>query len=928
MAATLTGSGELTYLSFPIEKTEKTPDGDVVVYGKATDGSVDSDEQIVDPKFSAKAIQDWLATGANVRVQHNAQRDPAGVGVEASTDSDGTTWVKSLVVEPVAKTLVEKGALRAYSVGIARPKIVRDAVARGGRIIDGEIVEISLVDRPANKNCGIQLVKAAADGHAEFTGKMFGGDVLTKDAEAEEDTVSLDLPKDVSVSFSPADLKKMLDFKNTLIKRQMDPDVGGGVDRDKIPAEDFAGRDRSFPIVTPADVDDAARSIGRAGADNYSANQLRHNITSIARRKGDQFVAALPEAWKKDMTEKAEKPPFDGAKPAFDEDDDKATEAKPDATKDAGDNDPDTSGSLFSGADETSGEGGDKADKSSVPKCMKCACDMQASHSFCPNCGTAAKPMAKKSDDDERKCPKCNAEVEGGKSFCPGCGSPVKRPQGSFADAKKSDDLANSVPAKPASNEPKFEDPDVQNEDGKKKPKGAKKNKKSKANKGSVGQAAHAVGEGASSTKPVPSHREPDGPFIEALEHDSGMPSTADETAMAVSKRFKSVGVPTDLGQIHDLTCPAFHPSHADKAHPLSGGLVGAIDVKSWLQKANDAVYGASFEESTRMSQLWQHAETLKHANPQTVAEIRIEAHKNFKDANPGPSSFPKPTELSASRFNRAYISAGHSAASPGHQGPHTASIPGQSLAASQFHGSYLTSGHAANSPSNKGNDVIGYPSVTGQVQQVDYTEAQRNQVKSAMQAMHDHVEQTFPGVCPMAAPGLQGQKPEGARPVAAAKSEKKKELAEKVSKGAMSLEEALEALNAADPEPPMATKAATVVDSDVIKTAVLEATSGLRDAWDSEVKKNEKMAKQLKKLQETVESLGEMADPNVAAFRGVAQNAFKSRTAVPDAVTVAQAAERTQSLMMRELELQARNSPDPVQREAAWSALTKMRGL
>jgi hypothetical protein len=31
---------------------------------------------------------------------------------------------------------------------------------------------------------------------------------------------------------------------------------------------------------------------------------------------------------------------------------------------------------------------------------------------------------------------------------------------------------------------------------------------------------------------------------------------------------------------------------------------------------------------------------------------------------------------------------------------------------------------------------------------------------------------------------------------------------------------------------------------------------------------------------------------------------------------------------MMRELETQARQSPDPVQREAAWSALTKMRGL
>lgn len=76
-----------------------------------------------------------------------------------------------------------------------------------------------------------------------------------------------------------------------------DPNVGGGVDRSKIPSRDFAGKNRSFPIVTPKDVSDAAQSIGRAGPGNYSAAQLKANITSIARRKGPSFVAALPKAW-------------------------------------------------------------------------------------------------------------------------------------------------------------------------------------------------------------------------------------------------------------------------------------------------------------------------------------------------------------------------------------------------------------------------------------------------------------------------------------------------------------------------------------------------------------------------------------------------------------------------------------------------------
>lgn len=148
MAATLTDKSEMLYATFPIEKMETNADGDLVIFGKASDGGIDSDQQIVDPGWMSKAVHEWLSTGANLRVQHNPQRDPAGIGLEANTDKDGVTWVKSLVIEPIAKKLVSKGALRAYSVGIARPTIERDLVAKGGRITSGTLVELSLVDRP------------------------------------------------------------------------------------------------------------------------------------------------------------------------------------------------------------------------------------------------------------------------------------------------------------------------------------------------------------------------------------------------------------------------------------------------------------------------------------------------------------------------------------------------------------------------------------------------------------------------------------------------------------------------------------------------------------------------------------------------------------------------------------------------------------
>lgn len=67
---------------------------------------------------------------------------------------------------------------------------------------------------------------------------------------------------------------------------------------DAMPAKDFAGKGKSFPIAIPADVAAAAASIGRAGADNYSTDQLKKNIITIARRKGAAFVAKLPKAWR------------------------------------------------------------------------------------------------------------------------------------------------------------------------------------------------------------------------------------------------------------------------------------------------------------------------------------------------------------------------------------------------------------------------------------------------------------------------------------------------------------------------------------------------------------------------------------------------------------------------------------------------------
>ncbi len=140
-----------------IVKTSTTEDGDLLVYGKATGPDLDLDEQRCDPDWLKSAMPGWAEWG-NVREQHSSIA--AGVGVE--TVQDGDDWyVKSLVVDSGTRAKVEKKVLKGYSIGIKGARVVKDASAPGGRIVGGEIVEISLVDRPCNPTATMAIAKSA-----------------------------------------------------------------------------------------------------------------------------------------------------------------------------------------------------------------------------------------------------------------------------------------------------------------------------------------------------------------------------------------------------------------------------------------------------------------------------------------------------------------------------------------------------------------------------------------------------------------------------------------------------------------------------------------------------------------------------------------------------------------------------------------------
>lgn len=120
----------------------------------------------------ASAVNEWLRTYPAVRLQHRADT-PVGKGLEAWQDSDGATWLKSLIVHKAAKKMARSGVLAAYSIGIAEPVTKQSARARRYEIVGGRLAEVSLVDSPSNARCGIRVLGKSAGGGLEYLGKAW-----------------------------------------------------------------------------------------------------------------------------------------------------------------------------------------------------------------------------------------------------------------------------------------------------------------------------------------------------------------------------------------------------------------------------------------------------------------------------------------------------------------------------------------------------------------------------------------------------------------------------------------------------------------------------------------------------------------------------------------------------------------------------------
>jgi len=142
-----------------IVKAERDENGDLLVRGKATGPDLDLDQQICDPTWLKASMPAWFEWG-NVREMH--QPIAAGVGTALEAQGDDW-WLDSKCVDPNTATKIESGVLKGYSIGIKNPKVIKDAAAPGGRIVGGDIVEVSYVDRPCNPTAKMAICKMVGD---------------------------------------------------------------------------------------------------------------------------------------------------------------------------------------------------------------------------------------------------------------------------------------------------------------------------------------------------------------------------------------------------------------------------------------------------------------------------------------------------------------------------------------------------------------------------------------------------------------------------------------------------------------------------------------------------------------------------------------------------------------------------------------------
>lgn len=194
---------------FKIEKIDKE---ERMVYGYATTPDLDSDGEIIKIEAIEKSLPDYLKF-PTIREMH--QPKAIGTTKEAEVRKKGL-WIGAKIVDKAAWELVKEGVYKAFSIG-------GDVLKRAGNIIQElDLIEISLVDVPANKHATIEVWKRGkVSKNAETTYSLANLMIQVKDAVSYYEYLGKDSKK----------LKKALELiKQMLVVEASEPENEGSKD--------------------------------------------------------------------------------------------------------------------------------------------------------------------------------------------------------------------------------------------------------------------------------------------------------------------------------------------------------------------------------------------------------------------------------------------------------------------------------------------------------------------------------------------------------------------------------------------------------------------------------------------------------------------------------------------------------------------------
>lgn len=138
---------------------QKVDDDQRMVYGRATDETPDLDNEVVDYGATKKAVEEW-SKWRNIREMHGSSA--VGIAEEiALDDTEKSLDIGVKVVDDAAWKKVKEGVYKGLSIG---GRVYKTLVEKMGdqkvtRIVEYDLTEISLVDRPANPKAVFSLVK-------------------------------------------------------------------------------------------------------------------------------------------------------------------------------------------------------------------------------------------------------------------------------------------------------------------------------------------------------------------------------------------------------------------------------------------------------------------------------------------------------------------------------------------------------------------------------------------------------------------------------------------------------------------------------------------------------------------------------------------------------------------------------------------------